>query len=356
MLKSINENSQKSKLAPVTLLIPAYNEETTIAQTLDSLVNQTWIPEKIIVIDDFSSDKTGEISRSYKGVDVIRPPKNTGSKAGAQNFALPSVTSEYTIALDADTSLDDDAIEKMVKTMESNPGNSASCSFVLPKKIKTIWERGRFIEYMFAFVFYKQVQEWYGKPLISSGCFSIYKTKDLKGAGGWSTRTMAEDMDLTWTFYEQGKKIGFNSDICCYPIEPDTLNMLNKQLTRWSHGLFQNLKLHWKNIKKIPVLREIIIAALGDVFLGGAMLFIVGPLLTIITGQPILYAIAMLADVVFIGIPVIYKGWKLKMLRKVLASLPSFFVLRIVNAFFLYRAAFKEFVLKKTLTKYEKGH
>ena len=51
MLKSINENSEKSTLAPLAILIPAYNEETTIAQTLDSLTSQTWIPEKIIVID-----------------------------------------------------------------------------------------------------------------------------------------------------------------------------------------------------------------------------------------------------------------------------------------------------------------
>ena len=356
MQRTIEKKLTKSKHAPVTVLIPAYNEESTLDQTLSSLSQQTWPVERIIVIDDFSFDKTGEIARSYKGVDVVRPPKNTGSKAGAQNFALPSVTSKYTIAIDADTSLDDNAIEKMVKSMELHPETSASCSFVLPKKIKTLWERGRFIEYMFAFVFYKQVQEWYGKPLISSGCFSIYKSEDLIKAGGWSTRTMAEDMDLTWTFYEQGKTVRFAQDICCYPIEPETLHMLGKQLTRWSHGLFQNLKIHWKNIKKIPVLREIIIVAIADVFLGGAMLFVVGPLLTIISGDPLLYAVALLADGVFIGIPVIYKGWKLKMLRKVLTSLPSFFVLRAVNAFFLYKAAFKEFVLKQTLTKYEKGH
>ncbi|MDH3277981.1 MAG: glycosyltransferase family 2 protein [Nitrosopumilus sp.] len=356
MLRSINENSERSKFAPVAILIPAYNEETTIAQTLDSLTSQTWIPEKIIVIDDFSSDKTGEIARSYKGVDVVRPPKNTGSKAGAQNFAMPSVTSKYTIAVDADTSLDENAIEKMIKFMEDNPDASASCTFVIPKKVKTIMERGRYIEYIFAFTFYKRIQDWYGKPLISSGCFSIYKTDDLRNAGCWSTRTMAEDMDLTWTFYEQGKKIRFNPDNYCYPIEPDTLKMMGKQLTRWSHGLFQNLKLHWPKIKKIPTLREVVIAAIADVFIGGAIAFVVGPAVAILLGDPWLLIYGISSDFAFISVPVMWKGWKLKQLRKVLSSLPSFYLLRWVNGYHLYKAAIKEYLLHKTLTKYEKGH
>ena len=356
MLKSINENSQKSKLAPVSILIPAYNEETSIAQTLDSLTSQTWIPEKIIVIDDFSSDKTGEIARSYNGVNVVRPPKNTGSKAGAQNFAMPSVTSKYTIALDADTSLDDDAIEKMIKFMDDNPDASASCTFVIPKKVKTIMERGRYIEYMFVFAFYKIIQDWYGKPFISSGCFSIYKTDDLKNAGCWSTRTMAEDMDLTWTLYEQGKIVRFNPDNYCYPIEPENLDMMSKQLTRWSHGLFQNLKIHWPKIKKIPGLREIVIAAIVDVFVGGSIALVVGPTVAIVFGDPTLILYGVVSDFVFISIPVIWKGWKLKQLRKVLTSLPSFYVLRWVNGYHLYKAAIKEYLLHKTLTKFEKGH
>ena len=96
---------------PVTVIVPAYNEESTISQTLDSLKNQTCYAEQIIVVDDYSTDRTGHIAAQYDGVTVLRPPKNTGSKAGAQTFALPNVTSKYTIAIDADTSLEPDAIE-----------------------------------------------------------------------------------------------------------------------------------------------------------------------------------------------------------------------------------------------------
>ena len=85
---------------------------------------------------------------------------------------------------------------------------------------RTLWERGRYIEYLLAFSFFKRVQDHYGKPLISSGCFSIYRTEELRALGGWSTRTMAEDMDLTWTMYQAGQKVRFVPEAVSYPIEP----------------------------------------------------------------------------------------------------------------------------------------
>jgi glycosyltransferase involved in cell wall biosynthesis len=80
--------------APVTIIVNAYNQEVSRGITLRSLFQQSTPPEKIIVVDDFSSDRTGKIARTFHSVTVIRPPKNTGSKAGAQNFALPLVNSK----------------------------------------------------------------------------------------------------------------------------------------------------------------------------------------------------------------------------------------------------------------------
>lgn len=344
------------KTAPITVIVPAYNEVDSIALTLHSLIAQTTPPEQIIVVDDFSSDHTGEIARSFPGVTVMRPSKNTGSKAGAQNYALPFVTSKYTSAVDADTTLADDAIEKMIAPMDLHPETVASCSFVLPKNINTLWERGRFIEYIFTFTFFKRIQDWYDKPLICSGCFSVYRTKDLKDAGGWSTRTLAEDMDLTWSFYEAGKVVRFNKDAFCYPIEPRTFQLMSKQLKRWSHGWFQNLKIHWKKLREIPVAREFVLMQLLDAMVGTAIWLAVAPVLAIVHHDPILYLYVTSTDIVFIAIPAAWKGYQLGMLRKVLTSLPAFFLLRLVNSYFYITAAISEFLLKKSFTKYEKGH
>ncbi|MBI4464803.1 MAG: glycosyltransferase, partial [Acidobacteria bacterium] len=70
--------------APLTVIIPAYNEAASVADTLRSLQAQTLRPSEIIVVDDCSTDGTGDVARAL-GVTVLRPPKNTGSKAGAQN-------------------------------------------------------------------------------------------------------------------------------------------------------------------------------------------------------------------------------------------------------------------------------
>ena len=69
----------------LTIIVPAYNEAAAVGDTIHSLQNQTTPPEEIIVVDDCSSDGTGEIA-SALGVTVVCPPTNTGSKAGAQTL------------------------------------------------------------------------------------------------------------------------------------------------------------------------------------------------------------------------------------------------------------------------------
>jgi len=71
----------------VTVIIPAYNEAASVADTIKSLQAQTTPPAAIIVVDDCSTDGTGNVARAL-GAVVVRPRTNTGSKAGAQNFGL----------------------------------------------------------------------------------------------------------------------------------------------------------------------------------------------------------------------------------------------------------------------------
>ena len=234
----------------ITAIIPAYNKSESIADTIRSLQRQTYPIAEIIVVDDCSSDNTGSVAATL-GVTVLRPPSNTGSKAGAQTYALSSVQTEFCMAIDADTEVAPDGVEKLVKAF-SDPAIAAACGFVLPRHVSSVWERGRYIEYLFAFTFFKPIQDFLERPLISSGCFSAYRTDVLRSCGGWSNRTMAEDMDLTWTLYAAGHGVRFMPEALCYPIEPHDLHFLSKQLKRWSHGFIQNVRTHWR-----PVLADI---------------------------------------------------------------------------------------------------
>lgn len=336
----------------LTILVPAYNEEGSIADTVRSLLGQTTPPRQIIVIDDFSTDRTGEIARGL-GVTVLRPPSNTGSKAGAQNFALEHVRTPLVMAIDADTTLAPDAVERILAAMD-DPAVTAACGFVLPRHVRTVWERGRYIEYLFAFTFYKVVQDYYGKPMIASGCFSVYRTDRLRAAGGWSRRTMAEDMDLTWTFYQSGQRVRFIPEAVSYPIEPHDMGFMGKQLRRWSHGFIQNVRLHWRGLLHVPVLRSAIAVGLWDATVASVAYLVLIPLLAVFVSP--WFLLGYLLDFPAIAVPVLLKAWQRREFWRAAASLPSFFVLRAVNSIYLLRAFWSELVMGRTLAVYEKGH
>ncbi len=335
------------------MIVPAYNEEASLADTIRSLQGQTAPPREILVVDDFSTDRTYQIACSL-GVTVLKPARNTGSKAGAQNFALPRVSTRFTMAIDADTVLAPDAIARLILTMQEEEV-AAACGFVVPRHKRTLWERGRYIEYLFAFTFYKPIQDYFGKPMISSGCFSVYRTEALKQNGGWQTRTMAEDMDLTWSFYARGLGVRFVPEAVCYPIEPHDFRFMRKQLRRWSHGFVQNVRLHWRSVLDVPYLRSTLAVAVWDACIASLVFLIAVPLLTVLFGNPI-FLLAYFIDAPTVLVPVLLAAARRKEVGKALASFPSFFILRIVNSVFVLAAFLTELVLRKHLSTYEKGH
>jgi cellulose synthase/poly-beta-1,6-N-acetylglucosamine synthase-like glycosyltransferase len=341
--------------ADVTVLVPAFNEAASIAETLRSLASQTRPPRKILVIDDCSTDGTGSIARAC-GADVVRPPGNTGSKAGAQNFGLATVETRFTLTVDADTTLAPDAIEHLESALDSPGGEgvAAACGFVIPRRIRTVWERGRYIEYLFAFGFYKVIQDYFEKPLISSGCFSMYRTDLLRSLGGWSNRTMAEDMDLTWSCYEAGLRVRFVPKAVCFPLEPGTFRFLGCQLRRWSHGFLQNVRLHGRAVLRVPVLRGLVAVALWDAVVSSAAFLVILPALAVFFGPVVL--LGYLVDLPAVAIPALALAARRRELGRAVASLPSFFVLRLVNALFMLRAAWREWIRRRPLLVYEKGH
>ncbi len=336
----------------LTVIIPAYNEARSIADTVRSLQHQTLPPDEIVVVDDGSTDGTGDAARAL-GVTVLRPPANTGSKAGAQNFALDRVRTQFTLAVDADTVLAPDAIEKLLAAFD-DPNVAAVCGSVIPRYVHTLWERGRYIEYLFAFTFYKPIQDYYGRPLISSGCFSAYRTKVLRANGGWSTRTLAEDMDLTWTLYQAGYGVRFVPEAVCHPIEPHTFAFMRTQLRRWSHGFVQNVLLHWRGVLRVPYLRSVVAVAVWDATVASLAYFFLIPLLAIMVSP--FFLLSYIIDTPALLVPVVSKAAERKETWRALTSIPAFWVLRVVNGISFLEACWTELVMRRSLRVYEKGH
>ncbi len=337
----------------LTVIVPAYNEAASIADTIRSLQAGSLAPDAILVVDDCSTDATAEVACAANA-EVVRPPRNTGSKAGAQTFALQFVRTPLVVAIDADTTLAPDALAEL-RTAFDDPEVAAACGSVIPRRVRTLWERGRYVEYLFAFSYYKRIQEAYGKPLISSGCFSMYRTEVLRQMGGWSDRTLAEDMDLTWSLYQKGHKVRFLPHAVSYPIEPHTFAFMTKQLRRWSHGFVQNVALHWKGLLQVPYLRSAVAVTLWDATLAAGVYLVLLPLLAILLRSPWLL-LGYVIDGPAVAVPVLAGAIRRREVGLAVCSLPAFFVLRFVNAFYFLRAAGDEWLLHRSLHTYEKGH
>ena len=337
----------------VTVLIPAYNEARVIADTIESLQRQTRLPDEILVIDDGSSDGTGEIAERL-GARVVRPEANNGFKAGAMNVGLPHVRGEWLLTLDADTILAPDALGEILAAAQEH-GSAATCGLVLPQRIRSVWERARLVEYLLAFSVLKPVQDWYKHPMVASGCFCLYRTEKVRALGGFPTETVGEDLDLTWRLYRAGESVKYASRATCYPVEPPNFALMRKQLIRWSHGFVQNIQLHGRGLLAVPMLRSFVIVAVLDALLGGLM-YLALPLLLALVYGPSYLAWAYLAELLLIAGPVLWMGRRFGLAGQALVSLPLVFLLRVMNLFYFWRAILLEWLLRRPLVVFKKGH
>src|SRR5688500_16172500 len=156
--------------ADVTVIVPAFNEASRLADTVHSLRGQSLVPAEIIVVDDCSTDTTPAVARAL-AVTVVRPPEHTGAKAGAQNFALQFVETKYVMTVDADTVPKRDAVARM-RMAFGDPTVVAAFGSLFPRRARSLWERGRYVESLLASTFHEQTRDFYGAPAAAAGTFA----------------------------------------------------------------------------------------------------------------------------------------------------------------------------------------
>lgn len=335
----------------VTLLIPAYNEAGFIGDTVRSALCQTRPPEQILVVDDGSTDATGAIAASL-GARVFRT-HGTGSKGAAINAAMAVVDTDSIILVDADTTLHPRAVEHLMRDLGS--GFDATHGAVLPASDRGIWSRGRMLEYAAAIRYYKRVQQMLGRILVLSGCILAVRTDALRAAGGFQSRTMVEDLDLTWTMHQLGLRIGYTPRAIAYPIEPANWRQYKAQMRRWTRGFFQTIGVHASALHRSKSLALLVLATLWDVIttpliglvllIAAAVSTVPGPLVTTYLAWTVAWtalAVGVAATVIGIG--------------PALRAAPSSVVLGAFNGYFYLEAFTSEWILRRRLSTWVKGH
>ncbi len=345
----------------LTVIVPAHNEEQGLPATLESLLRQTHPPEEIIVVDDGSTDRTGEVAAAY-GTTVLTPPSNLGSKARAQNHALPHCTTDLVLAVDADTVLAPDYIEK-IKPVFDDPSVAVAAGNVQTRFTRTAWERGRSIEYLFGFHWNRPIQNHANSPVVCSGCCSAFRRKPLSDFGGFPERTIVEDMDFTWSMQIAGRRAVYVGDAVAWAADPETLTYLRKQVWRWMAGFFQNVRLHLGPlITRKPMLAIWIILALIEIFT--APLWWATPLLLTLALHKSIVSTVFLwltPEVLFTTPPLIYAARRRKLpMLQVLGNIPFVYLTKAVNIYYAWKALIVELILvplhlSQGLVVYEKG-
>lgn len=215
-----------------------------IGACIDSCLAQTVSPERILVVNDGSTDNTADILASYgKKIDVLPLAVATGNKSYAQEIGLKYITTDIFIATDGDTVLDKHFIEVVTKHFRGPAPVAAVSGYV--RSMRHNYLTGfREVEYAVGQDIHKQAQSYLNFLLVIPGCAGVFDTKTFKSLITFDHDTLTEDLDFTYKFHKAGLRIVYERDAVVYTQDPPTLLSYINQMRRWYGGGWQNLMKH----------------------------------------------------------------------------------------------------------------
>ncbi len=278
---------------PISILLPGYNEETGIAESVRSLLALRYPEFEVVAINDGSTEGTLErleeafelspvrkamrgslptvpvrgvyVSRSNPRLVVI--DKDNGGKADALNAGVNAARYPYVCAVDADAILEEDALLRVAKPLLDEPDLVAATGGIVRIANGCTIEHGRVldvnlpksrlatlqtVEYFRAFLVGRVGWSKLQSLLIISGAFGLFRRSLVEAVGGWSPQTVGEDMELVVRLHrhlrERGEdyRIEFVPDPVCWTEAPEDMRTLSRQRRRWQRGLAETLWRHRK--------------------------------------------------------------------------------------------------------------
>lgn len=223
----------------VSVIVPGMNEGKHIYKLVESLKYQTYKNFELIVIDDGSTDNTYLIcSDLYKNglIDIYIRNDERGGKASAANLGLRYASGKYIVHLDADSSLDINAIEEIIFPFLLDPNIGAVGGNVKVRNKENIITNCQAMEYIASVSLGRMVSSYLGIYRIISGAFGAFRKDLLNLLGGWDVGP-GLDGDITVKIRKMGYNIKFAENAVCLTNVPDTIPKLTKQRLRWSKSI-----------------------------------------------------------------------------------------------------------------------
>ncbi|GGO54331.1 bi-functional transferase/deacetylase [Streptomyces daqingensis] len=234
-LREVNE--------PVTVLVPAHNEEAGIESTVRSLLASTHPYLQVIVIDDGSTDATADIAERIQDPRVLVIRQGNTGKPGALNTGLAHARSNIVVMVDADTVFEPEALHQLVQPLAHPAIGAVSGNTKVGNRQKLLgkWQH---LEYVFGFNLDRRMFEVLECMPTVPGAIGAFRRDALLGIGGVSEDTLAEDTDLTMALWRAGWRVVYEETAIAWTEVPETLSQLWRQRYRWCYGTLQSM---WKH-------------------------------------------------------------------------------------------------------------
>jgi cellulose synthase/poly-beta-1,6-N-acetylglucosamine synthase-like glycosyltransferase len=287
-----HQEALSSPLTPgVSVVVPAFNEESVILDSVASLLGQRYPVFEIVIVDDGSTDTTAarmiethglhqvepaprhllqyepvrELYRGGSPIDITLVRKDNGGRADALNAGLDLARHPYVCVTDADSILDPDALTVMMRPVQEDPerviavggtvrvANSSRVEagrVVEPRMPVGHLARFQVVEYLRAFLYGRVAWDALGALFIVSGAFGLFRRDVVEEVGGYWVDTVGEDLELTVRMHrhmrDQGRpyRITFAADPVCWTEAPADMATLGSQRRRWHRGLWESLWRH----------------------------------------------------------------------------------------------------------------
>ena len=229
--------------APISVIVPAYNEREGIATTVWSLADNDHPEVEIVVVDDASTDGTSAVvdSMNLPNVRVVRVPR--GGKANALNAGLALSRHEIVVMVDADTFVEPHALHRLVQPFADSTVGAVAGNVKVGNR-NTVVARWQHIEYVIGFNLDRRLYETFDCIPTVPGALGAFRRSVIVDVGGVTDDTLAEDTDLTMAVHRAGWKVVYEDGARAWTEAPATLRQLWQQRYRWSYGTMQAI---WKH-------------------------------------------------------------------------------------------------------------
>lgn len=245
-----NTRSFRKRLK-ISIVIPAFNEALVIERTLKSIIKSSYRTWEIIVVDDKSSDGTAAVVRTFakkypkQSIRVVSKRQNAG-RGAAINTGVRYANGDLVMALDADSTLEKDALRNVVRHFMVEDKLAALASNVRIMKHPSVIGLMQRYEYLTSFRS-KKLNTFLNAEYIIGGSGAVYRRSLFKKFGGMDEYMLTEDIAMSLKIASQGNReylLQYASDVIVFTEPVPTYWGLFKQRYRWKLGSLQAIFAH----------------------------------------------------------------------------------------------------------------